>query len=65
MRKYITLLAVATTLAIGAADYITGVSITLLQLTYLAPLVAATWLDGRRLGLFVAALASACIGVIS
>jgi signal transduction histidine kinase len=65
MRKYITPLAIAMTLAIGAADWITGVSITLLQLTYLAPLVAATWLNGRRLGLFVAALASVCIGAIS
>jgi len=65
MRKYISFLAIAATLAIGAADYITGVSITLVQLTYLAPLVAATWLNGRRLGLFVAALASACVGAIS
>ncbi|MFT3693638.1 MAG: ATP-binding protein [Kofleriaceae bacterium] len=58
-------LAILTTLAIGAADYITGVSITLLQLFYLGPLVAGTWLGSRRLGLVLAVIASTCVATIS
>ncbi|MEO8840082.1 MAG: hypothetical protein ABI591_07305 [Kofleriaceae bacterium] len=65
LRRAIAPLTIAATLAIGAADYVTGVSITLLQLFYLAPLVAGTWLRGRTLGLVLAALASACAGAIS
>ncbi|MEO6775390.1 MAG: ATP-binding protein [Kofleriaceae bacterium] len=65
VRRFITPLSIAATLAIGAADYVTGVAITLLQLAYLAPLVAATWLRGRTLGLAIAVLASACVGAIS
>lgn len=53
------------TLLIGIADYITGVSITLLQLFYLAPLVAGTWLGSKRLGLVLAAIASTCVATIS
>ena len=65
VRRAIVPLTIAATVAIGAADYITGVAITLLQLFYLAPLVAGTWLRGRALGLGLAALASACVGAIS
>ena len=65
LRRAIVPLTITATLAIGAADYVTGVSITLLQLFYLAPLVAGTWLRGRRVGLVLAALASACAGAIS
>ena len=65
MRRAIVPSTIATTLAIGAADYVTGVSITLLQLFYLAPLVAGTWLRSRTLGLVLAAMASACAGAIS
>jgi signal transduction histidine kinase len=65
LRRAIVPLMIMATLAIGAADYVTGVSITLLQLFYLAPLVAGTWLRGRTLGLGLAALASACVGAIS
>jgi signal transduction histidine kinase len=64
-RRAIIPLAIGATLAIGTADYVTGVSITLVQLFYLAPLVAGTWLRGRTFGLGLAALASTCAGAIS
>ncbi len=65
VRRHVGPVTIGATLAIGAADYITGVSLTLLQLAYLAPLVAGTWLGSRALGLVLAAIASACVGAIS
>jgi signal transduction histidine kinase len=58
--RHVTVVSVAAVIAIAWIDHLTGVEITFVVMTYLAPIAAVTWFRSRRHGLVVSALATAC-----
>jgi len=63
VQRYALPLTLVATLLIGGIDYLTDVTVTLVQLAYIAPIVMGTWLAGRRLGILLAVLATLCASV--
>jgi len=62
--RHVTLVSVAGVALIALVDHLTGVEITFVVMTYLAPIAAVTWFRSRRHGLAVSALATACAVLI-
>jgi len=62
--RHVTGLSMAAMALLAYVDHLTGVEITFVVMTYLAPIAAVTWFRSRRLGLAFATLATTCTVLI-
>jgi signal transduction histidine kinase len=62
--RHITAASLVGVAVIAFVDHVTGVEITFVVMTYLAPISAVTWFRSRRHGLVLSALATSCAVLI-